>query len=399
MPRAILFLDVSRLVRRYEHFGGPTGIDRIEWRYATWLLEQDAFVPRPVTGAGRGLVELRESAFRHLLATLERRWSAAAPPQFGRGGRSAVRWSAERALQRTRRIALLRGARTPDAAGAANVTLNVGHDGLEEPARFAQLPGPFAALLSDLIPLTHPEYDTPRATMLHARRIETLARRADHVVTISHATRQALLDQVSEPRFTTSVAHLGPGLSAPDRAAVFDRPTFVHLSSIDRRKNLALLLHVWREMAGEPDPPALLVIGRRGNDATAMEMLDRCTRIRPHVTATGGLGDSAVAERLGGAQALLSPSFVEGFGLPIAEAQAIGVPAIASDIPAHREIGGHATRFVHPLDGPGWKAAIRSLASDDGAREALAGSITPPATWADHFNAVAETLDVVARRR
>jgi glycosyltransferase involved in cell wall biosynthesis len=399
MPRPILFLDVSRLVRRYEYFGGPTGLDRVEWRYAHWLLRQDAFSPRAVVRAGEGLAEISDAALRRLLTTLGRRWSSEAPPQFGRNGRSAARWIAWLAAARARRLALLRNARVPDAGGAVNVTLNVGHDGLDEPARFKALPGPLAALFSDLIPLTHPEYDSPRATALHAQRVATLAEHARHVFTISEATRAELLKRVPKARFSTSVAHLGPGLSPPTSAARFERPTFVHLSSIDRRKNLPLLLHLWRDLSAEPDPPALLVIGRRGNDATALEMLDRCEAIRPHVTATGSLGDAAVAERLAGARALLSPSFTEGFGLPLAEARLLGVPAVASDIAAHREIGGGSTRLVSPLDGPGWREAILTLARDDRARDALCAKIIPPASWEDHFAAITETLRDIAARR
>jgi len=397
MSRPLLFLDTSRLVRRYEYFGGPTGIDRIELRYAEWLLRQEAFVPRAVARSGRRLAMLSPAGLERLLATLRARWSAKAPPQFAASGGAAgaARWAAGRA----RRLSLMAGARALDPDGAPNVTLNVGHDGLDEAERFADLPGPFAALFSDIIPLTHPEYDTPRATALHERRVATLAAHACHVFTISEATREALHRRVPQARFTSSTVHLGPGLSPPARLARFDRPTFVHLSSIDRRKNLPLLLHLWRDLVAEPDPPALLVIGRRGNDATALEMLDRCQAIRPHVTATGSLGDDAVAERLAGARALLSPSFAEGFGLPLAEARLLGVPAVASDIPAHREVGGPSTLLLSPLDGPAWRDAILRLARDDQHREELAGRVLPPASWEDHFAAVTETLLSLAARR
>ena len=112
MSRPVLFLDVSRLARRYEHFGGPTGIDRVELRYAQWLLVQDRFEPRPVVQAQRGLVELRKAAFAQLLGTLMERWSSAAPPQIGRNGRSAIAYRMAGLAGAARRMALTLPART-----------------------------------------------------------------------------------------------------------------------------------------------------------------------------------------------------------------------------------------------------------------------------------------------
>lgn len=398
MSRPVLFLDISRLVRRYEHFGGPTGIDRIEMTYARWLFEQSDFTPQAVTRWRERLVALDERAARHVVDALSARWSTEAPRQFGRRGRPAIQFAAERVRGRLAVWHLLRGARALDTGGARSVTLNVGHDGLDQPQRFARLPGPFAALLHDVIPLTHPEYDSRRAEALHRRRIATLARHARHVFTVSEATRQALLAACPHAPFTSSTVHNAPGLSPPAAPTAFARPTFVHLSSIDRRKNLPLLLHVWRELSAEPDPPDLMIIGRRGNDATALELIDRCPALAGHVTATGGLGDGEVARHLAGARALLTPSFVEGFGMPVVEAHLMGVPVIASDIAAHREIGGASTTYLSPLDGPAWREAILAYARDDALRAARAAAIAPPPTWRAHLAAVADTLDALAAR-
>ena len=61
-------------------------------------------------------------------------------------------------------------------------------------------------------------------------------------------------------------------------------------------------------------------------------------------------------------KALLFPSHVEGFGLPLAEALARGVPAIVSDIPVFREVGGNVPEFVDPLDTLSWAKIILDYA-------------------------------------
>lgn len=395
--RPILFLDISRLVRRYENLGGPTGMDRVEMAYADWAAITSAFDARYVTRWRGGLVMLSPSAVRRVVDTLKARWSAPAPPQshvyHARSTRSKV----------TGRLSLwsLIGAAKPlDAGGAPSVTLNVGHEGLDHPDRYAGLPGAFAVLLSDLIPITHPEYETPRASALHRMRLETLRRHADHVFTNSEATRRALLANHSDAPYTTSAALLGPAL--PDLAvAPADEPparhTFVHLSSLDRRKNVALLLHLWREFAWLADPPGLTLIGRIGNDASAAALLTRCEALTDTVRHLGPVSDEEALRHLSDARALLSPSFVEGFGLPLAEARRLGVPIIASDIAAHREVAGDGAVLLHPLDGVGWRDAILRLARDDVHHAGLRDAITPPPQWPAHFAHVETRLLALAR--
>ncbi len=398
MTRPILFLDISRLVRRYENFGGPTGIDRVDLAYARWFQRQTSFEPVPVTRSAGGPLALSQGAFDTVVAELERRWQADAPPGFGRENRSRARYAAERAAGRLGRWRLLANARKPEAAGGKSIYLNVGQDGLDTPRNYAALPGAKAALVHDVIPLTHPEYDTPRASSLHQARVAALARHFDFVITNSQATLDDLL-AVGPPdvRFGAIAAHLGPALDPPATPMTFATPTFVHVSTINRRKNLSLLLHVWRDLARLPDPPHLAVIGRRGNDDTALELIDRCAALQPLVTMFGPLNDAQAARVVAGARAVLSPSFAEGFGLPIVEAHAMGVPVIASDLPAHREVGGDAATYVAPLDGPGWREAILAFARDDVRHGERRAAITPPATWEAHFAAVEPALRDAAR--
>lgn len=57
---------------------------------------------------------------------------------------------------------------------------------------------------------------------------------------------------------------------------------------------------------------------------------------------------------------MLCPTFTEGFGLPVLEANAMGVPTIASDIPAHREVGNAVTTYLPCDDDAAWENAILS---------------------------------------
>ena len=92
---------------------------------------------------------------------------------------------------------------------------------------------------------------------------------------------------------------------------------------------------------------------------------------------------------------MLLPSYAEGFGLPLAEALASGIPALCSDIAVFREVGGDVPEYLDPLDLPAWAEAVLEYSRPDSVRRAeqmrrLSQWRAP--RWAEHFTIVEQVL-------
>ncbi len=404
-------LDISRLLFGVQRTS-PSGIDRVELAYARrWLRHPEAACSFAAQSPWGWFAAIRRETVAALVEALETLWregpAAAADAQRCRrhilGGLAAAmalgmgRQELRGILARHRRAAFLL----------------VSHRGLDRPRPLAGLRAAGAAfvpLIHDLIPLTHPEYARPAQVARHARRIASTAALADGILANSGATAAAVRSHLGRADAAPPLAIAPLGLDrAPARAAVRRPPPaapyFVCLGTIEPRKNHLLLLHLWRALAAEAGPaaPRLVLVGRRGwENENILDLLDRCPALRGLVEERRDASDPEVTALLRGSRALLFPSFAEGYGLPLAEALALGVPAVCSDIPALREVGGAVPDYLDPLDGPAWRRAVADYARPQSPRReaqlARLGGWRPP-SWDAHFAVLDGLLAEVARAR
>lgn len=297
------------------------------------------------------------------------------------------------------------------------IYLNVGHTGLDKPGhgewikRTGVLPFYF---VHDLIPLTHPEYCRPGEPEKHLLRMKALLTLGAGVI----ANSQETLNELAVFAGLQPGLHMPPGLVAPlgvsegavDTDGNSQTPTpgrryFVMLGTIEGRKNHLLILNVWAEMARRlgRNCPQLVVIGQRGWESEqACDMLDRSEAIRGHVIELSRCDDSQLAAYMANARALLFPSFVEGYGLPLVEALAAGTPVIASNLKVFQELASDIPDYLSPVDGLGWSRAIEAYAHDGSparaAQLARMENWNPP-LWEDHFADVERWLAHFSRAR
>jgi glycosyltransferase involved in cell wall biosynthesis len=258
----------------------------------------------------------------------------------------------------------------------------------------------------DLIPISHPEYFPPGRRQERLAAMRNILSIAQGIVVISESTEAALRRQAEE--FAVScppivVAPIASGIAPLPVPSVrhCDSPYFVIVSTIEPRKNHLLLLNVWREIVARKKDlvPKLYVIGQRGWECeNVVDLLERCVALKGVVIERNDCGDAEAASLLHHAQALLMPTFAEGFGLPVAEALAAGVPVIASDLPVFREVAGEVPEYVDPIDGRRWMELILDYARPDSARRAAQLERIKghrPTTWAQHFEIVDRFLEAL----
>jgi glycosyltransferase involved in cell wall biosynthesis len=277
---------------------------------------------------------------------------------------------------------------------------NTGHTGLESDDYVTMLRQQRVKpifMVHDLIPLTHPQYCRAGEHDRHLTRLRNAVRVASGIVCNSQATLdglRVLCDQQSWALPPAVVALLAPEpVSALQLTRPMEAPYFVYVSTIEPRKNHLMILKVWQQLAAQlgDQVPHLVIIGQRGWDYGEVVNLLEDPTLKPLVTEIPACTDPEMVNYLQHARAMLFPSFTEGFGMPVVEALALGLPVIASDLPVFREFAGNIPDYIDVSDEARWAATITNYAAAGSALRAAQltrmENYAPP-SWAEHFTQV-----------
>jgi glycosyltransferase involved in cell wall biosynthesis len=199
-------------------------------------------------------------------------------------------------------------------------------------------------------------------------RVPSSARSAAVVMTPSDHVRRQVLDRfgLDPARVLVVTAPVFPGPDHTDSsgpAPVAGR-YFVYPAATNRHKNHAVLLEAFAGVAGGDPDVRLVLTAVPGNSETEVEASIRRLGLGDRVRRLGRISDGDLDRLLAGAVALVYPSRYEGYGLPLAEAMAVGCPVIASSATALPEVVGDAGLLVDPDDVAGWTEAMLRLLDD-----------------------------------
>ena len=268
---------------------------------------------------------------------------------------------------------------------------------------------PLLFVVHDVRRISMPQTAESRLERLYYRLVMRAGvMRAAEILTISEFSRDEL-KRLYEPEAPVGivVSRIEPrpagaraGAARPAAAA----PQLIAVGALRGYKGLETLIDALGRLAqrGATVPRAICV----GADEAGSGYPDRLRRraaemgVGDSFEIRGWVDDDELARLCAESVASVSPSEYEGYGLPVAEGLAAGLPVIASSIPPHREVAGEAALYFEPGDAAGLASAIERLLGDEGLRERLreagarraAGIGRDSPTWAEAVAAAARRL-------
>jgi len=226
----------------------------------------------------------------------------------------------------------------------------------------------------DLGYLHFPEAHPPRQRWYLDRSTRWHARAAAHLLADSAATKRDLIEKyhASPDNITVAYPGLDPSVKRVDDPVEIahvkakyniDGDYLLYLGTIQPRKNLQRLIHAF---AACNLRPALILAGRRGwyADELLRQANDR-------VKFVGYVDAADKNALLSGSTAFVFPSLYEGFGFPVLEAMACGVPVLCSDTSSLPEVAGEAALLVNPLEADDIERGLHELTTNDDLRRTL----------------------------
>ena len=233
----------------------------------------------------------------------------------------------------------------------------------------------------DLIWWHHPDSLSRLTTGLWRTLVPTVARRADRVLTLSAASRDDIVRLLDVPAERVDVVPLAAALQHREEALPEEElrrrldlgkgPIVLAVSTKIKHKNVLSLIQALPQIL-ESAPEAMLVVpGRPTPYERVLEAEVERLRLGGHVRFPPWLANEELESLYRQAACFVYPSLWEGFGLPVLEAMARGVPVACSNTSSVPEVAGEAARYFDPHDTGEIAAAVIELLGDEDLRRRL----------------------------
>ena len=247
--------------------------------------------------------------------------------------------------------------------------------------------------LHDLVPLRLP-FTTLDNKKFYMRMIEGVLKRADHIVTVSEASKRDIVELFDYPE--EKITNTYQSVSIPKKYAEKSddlvreevegafglkyKGYFLFFGAIEPKKNISRLIEAY--LASQVSEP-LVILGKTAwkageelrflNEGSNryLEQLENLTFVRDRVRRFDYAPFPLLVSLIRGAKALVFPSLYEGFGLPVLEAMLLGTPVISSNTASIPEVAGDAAMLVDPYDPRAIADAIKTISVDAELRASL----------------------------
>ena len=253
------------------------------------------------------------------------------------------------------------------------ITPSLYHETNYAPFCFDQ--GPTVVTLCDISFVRHPEWH-PKDRVKHFEKfcLKKLSQ-VEAIITISEFSRKEILNLLNIDPTQIHMTSLGVDQSfypGGDRLGGFPNQYILFLGNLEPRKNLTRLMMAYQSL---PQPLRkrypLVIAGASGWHTHELKKALRLFQKGERPILTGYVSQGLLPDLYKGASLFVYPSLYEGFGLPVLEAMASGVPVITSDSTSLPEVVGDAGVLVNPYDVDHLKEAIREVLEDEKKRQEM----------------------------
>jgi glycosyltransferase involved in cell wall biosynthesis len=256
------------------------------------------------------------------------------------------------------------------------------------------LPGVRTLLtVHDLSFVRAPETTTPVLKAYLDRVVPRSARRADHVLADSQATKDDLIELYGTPPEKITVLLSGVTSNfAPvtdtetrrdvrQRYQIPDNPYIFSVGTVQPRKNYTRLAKALAALGSDYQDIHLVIAGGRGWLDSPIYQMIRDLKLTDRTHFIGFARDEDLPALYSGAECLAYPSLYEGFGFPVLEAMRCGTPVVTSTVSSIPEVAGDAALLVDPYNVDALADALRQLISDQELRAGLITKGFKQAAW------------------
>ncbi len=231
----------------------------------------------------------------------------------------------------------------------------------------------------DVFPITGENYSTAGFRQKFSALLLQAVGRATRVITSSHATESLLILHARVPPEKIRVITLGvdppavvlaPAERLRERARILggEGEMVLSVGVIQTRKNTLNMLKALKTL---PAKYRLVLSGGNGYGSEAIHEFIRTEGLGERVKLLGYIDEAQLARLYQAASVFLFPSLEEGFGIPVLEAMANGVPVVTSNISSMPEVGGEAALYVNPQDPADIAQGVVQAVEDSALRAAL----------------------------